>query len=430
MTSDITLTESTVTTITGSTVSGLQGNPVSATTPSTDQVLEWNGSEWAPANLPSALPPNGSAGGDLGGTYPNPTVININGTSVPSSPSANQVLIATSGTAATWEQITNSQVSSSAAIAVSKLASGTSAQLLLNNSTPTPTWTTISGDVSLTNTGGTTVVALQGNAIESGTLGSTDDGYILTWKNANSQWQPLPPPTSGVQYEYFTSSGSWTCPSGVTSVIIVAAGGGGGGAGGYGGNPAGGGGGGGSAQQTGCVLVTPSDSYTITIGAGGTGGTGGANGDNPGAVGNNGSTTTFALSATVLFACVGASGGGTEYDSTNPGNNLAGTTFDTASMGGTGGSGGGSGTAGSNGYIGTYSGGSGGAGAGSPDGGGGGGGGAGPQGNGGNGAPGEDNNGYSASANTGAGGGGGGGNTGGIGGNGGNGGSGYLYIIY
>lgn len=36
MTSDITLTETTVTTITGSTVSGLQNNPVSAATPTID----------------------------------------------------------------------------------------------------------------------------------------------------------------------------------------------------------------------------------------------------------------------------------------------------------------------------------------------------------------------------------------------------------
>lgn len=59
------------------TVAGLRGRSVSASAPSTNQVLEWNGSAWAPASLPSTLPPSGTAGGDLTGTYPNPIVNNI-----------------------------------------------------------------------------------------------------------------------------------------------------------------------------------------------------------------------------------------------------------------------------------------------------------------------------------------------------------------
>ena len=83
--------------------------------------------------------------------------------------------------------VVNADISTSAAIAVSKLAAGTSAQILLNNSTPTPTWTTVSGDVSITNAGVTTVTALQGNAVAST---APTNNYVLTWNSGASQWQP------------------------------------------------------------------------------------------------------------------------------------------------------------------------------------------------------------------------------------------------
>jgi len=50
---------------------------------------------------PSAAP-SGSAGVDLGGTYPNPTVAKVNGVAVSGTPASGKVLTATSGSAASW----------------------------------------------------------------------------------------------------------------------------------------------------------------------------------------------------------------------------------------------------------------------------------------------------------------------------------------
>ena len=49
--------------------------------------------------------------------------------------------------------VVNADINSSAAIDLSKLASGTSAQIVLANSSGVPTYTTVSGDITITNTG-------------------------------------------------------------------------------------------------------------------------------------------------------------------------------------------------------------------------------------------------------------------------------------
>ncbi|MBI2356956.1 hypothetical protein HYV12_02825 [Candidatus Dojkabacteria bacterium] len=66
--------------------------------------------------------------------------------------------------------------------------------------------------------------------------------------------------------ETFTTSGTWTAPTGVTTVTVEVWGGGGAG-GGASGNPATGGGGAGGAYAIKVITVTPGNGYTYTVGA-------------------------------------------------------------------------------------------------------------------------------------------------------------------
>lgn len=57
---------------------------------------------WNVAVTVAGAAPTGAAGGDLAGSYPNPSVAKVNGTSVPSAPAAGALLQASSSSAAGW----------------------------------------------------------------------------------------------------------------------------------------------------------------------------------------------------------------------------------------------------------------------------------------------------------------------------------------
>jgi len=73
-------------------------------------------------------------------------------------------------------EVTDTEVSATAAIAISKLASGTAAQVILANATGVPTYTTLSGDVTVSNTGVTAIGAskVTSNMIVDGTIVNGD----------------------------------------------------------------------------------------------------------------------------------------------------------------------------------------------------------------------------------------------------------------
>lgn len=276
-----------------------------------------------------------------------------------------------------------------------------------------------------------TVVAIQGNAVQSGTLGSNNDGYVLTWENADNQWETKP--SVGLQSQTFTVDGYWTCPANVFNVWLTGFGAGGGGAaqGTAGGDTASGGGGGASWQSQTVVNVVPNTEYFVSVGSGGSGGT------SIGANGENGGNTTFATLATFAGAS-GAFGGDASYGGGSVvGTYAADTNHGSPQQQSPAGSGGmGSGSYSSSGQMGTasiqgYSGGAIGLYNSPYNGGGGGGGGTnGAGGNGGNSNPsGVGGNGQNAANNSGAGGGGGGSGSS-SGGAGGNGGSGQLTVSW
>ena len=75
-------------------------------------------------------------------------------------------------------------------VSAATITPGTAGQVLITNSTPTTTWTTLSQDATVSATGAITNVGIRTKSLNASlaTIGASQDGYVLTWDNTDGYW--------------------------------------------------------------------------------------------------------------------------------------------------------------------------------------------------------------------------------------------------
>jgi len=145
------------------------------TSPATTQFVRYNGTNFVNATI---------SAGDV------PTLNqNTTGNAATVTTNANltgDVTSSGNATAIASNVIVNDDINTAAAIALSKLASGTSAQVVIANGSGVPTYNTLTGDVTVTNTG---VTAIGATKVTRSMLAATEQmpvGTILMWAGGST----------------------------------------------------------------------------------------------------------------------------------------------------------------------------------------------------------------------------------------------------